>query len=163
MDEIRSCERCKYGPNMVACHMGKTGNLIFRESLSLEMNPFRPDPARDSTSAFLLNHNRMPCFQPRFIKKSDGVWVKVFAIVLMPVILAGMGFVMGIVPGLLLGLIGWHKAAAIIIPIIWCIGYIRQRSRNFGDVSWITFCVGGFGGLGFGIGIWFFGNITMRS
>ena len=66
MDEIRSCKRCKYSPNMVACHMGRTGNLTFRESLpeSFEINPFRPDPARDSTRAFLLNQNRMPCFEP---------------------------------------------------------------------------------------------------
>jgi len=66
VDEIRSCERCKYGANIVACHMGRTGNLTFIESLpeSLEVNPFRPDPARDSTRAFLLNHNQMPCFEP---------------------------------------------------------------------------------------------------
>jgi len=89
--------------------------------------------------------------------------MKVFASVLMPVVIAGIGFVTGIVPGLLLGLIGWHKAAAIIIPIIWCIGYIRQRRRNYGDVNWITFSVGSFGGLGLGIAIWFFGNITMRN
>jgi hypothetical protein len=89
--------------------------------------------------------------------------MKVFAIIFMPVITAGLGFVIGIVPGLLLGLIGWHKAATIIIPIIWCIGYIRQRSRNYGFVDWITFSVGGFGGLGLGIAIWFFGNITMSN
>jgi len=59
---------------MVACHMGRTGNLTFRESLSdlsLEINPLRPDPARDSTRAFLFNPNRMPCFQPRNNKESS--------------------------------------------------------------------------------------------
>ena len=89
--------------------------------------------------------------------------MKVFTVVLMPVVIAGVGFVIGIVPGLLLGLVGWHKAAAIIIPVIWCIGYIRQRRRNYGQGDWITFSVGGFGGLGLGIAIWFFGNLTMRS
>jgi len=85
---------------------------------------------------------------------------KVFAVILMPAIVAGLGFVIGIIPGLLLGLIEWHKVAAIIIPIIWCTGYIRQRRRNYGLVDWITFSVGGFGGLGLGLSIFFFGNIT---
>ena len=85
---------------------------------------------------------------------------KVFAVIFMPVIIAGLGFVIGIVPGLLLGLIEWHKVAAIIIPIIWCIGYIRQRRRNYGFIDWITFSVGGFGGLGLGLSIFVFGNIT---
>jgi hypothetical protein len=129
------------------------------------MNPFGPNPARDSTGAFLLSPDHMPCFAPQPVKKSDGVSVKVKGTValLTPIVAAGMGFLMGIVPGLLLGLLGWHEAAAIIIAVIWCIGYIRQRSKNYGDVGWITLCVGGFGGLGLGTAIWFFGSITMRS
>ena len=78
----------------------------------------------------------------------------------MAVAITGMGFVVGIIPGLLLGLIGWHTTVAFIMPMIWCLGYIRQRSRNYGRVDWITYSVGGLGGLGLGIGIWFFGNIT---
>jgi uncharacterized membrane protein len=85
---------------------------------------------------------------------------KVFAIMFMPVVITIMGAIMGIIPGLLLGLIEWHIAAAIILPIIWCFGYIRQRNRNYGFVDWITFSVGGFGGLGLGVSIFFFGNIT---
>lgn len=81
----------------------------------------------------------------------------------MAVVITGMGLVLGIVPGLLLGLIGWHTTTAIIMPIIWWTGYIRQRSRNYGHVDWITYSVGAFGGLGLGIGIWFFGNITLRG
>lgn len=167
MHEVRSCGRCMYGPNMLACHMGRTGNSVFRQSLSerLEMNPFRPNPARDSTGAFLQTPSQMPCFLPQSAESSDRASVQVKGIValLMPIVVASMGFVMGIVPGLLLGLIGWHEAAAIIIPVIWCIGYIRQRSRRYGDVGWTTFCVGGFGGLGLGIAIWFFGNVAMGS
>ncbi len=87
---------------------------------------------------------------------------KIPVMVLSPFVLAGFGFVLGIIPGLVLGLFKWHEPAAIIIPILWCIGYIRQRSQNYGFVDWITFCVGGFGGLGLGISIWFFGNITSR-
>ncbi|MFC2015018.1 hypothetical protein ACFLUP_03400 [Chloroflexota bacterium] len=80
--------------------------------------------------------------------------------ILMPLAILVMGFIIGILPGLLLGLLGWHKGAAVVISIVWAIGYLRQRGRNRGDVNWITFFVAVFGGVGVASSIWLFGNIT---
>ena len=70
------------------------------------------------------------------------------------------GFFLGIVPGLLLGLIDGHNVGAIVIPIIWTIGYVMQRGSKYKDVNWVTFCIAIFGGVGLGFSIWVFGNIT---
>lgn len=78
----------------------------------------------------------------------------------MPLAILAMGFIIGIVPGLLFGLLGWHKVAAAGISIVWAIGYVRQRARNRGDVNWITFCVAVFGAAGVAFSIWLFGSIT---
>ena len=85
---------------------------------------------------------------------------KVLAFVFLPFIPFALGFVIGILPGLLFGLPGWHKGAAVVIPIIWAIGYVKQRASNFGDANWVTFCMAVFGGLGLGFAVWLFGNIT---
>ena len=85
---------------------------------------------------------------------------KIVLILLMPISVAAIGFVIGIVPGLLLGLPGWHKTAAVVIPIVWAIGYVRQRASFRDDVNWITFCIAIFGGVGAGFSIWLFGDIT---
>ena len=80
--------------------------------------------------------------------------------ILLPLAILAMGFIIGIVPGLLFGLLGWHKVAAVVISIVWAIGYVGQRARNRGDVNWITFCVAVLGGAGVAFSIWLFGNIT---
>jgi drug/metabolite transporter (DMT)-like permease len=80
--------------------------------------------------------------------------------ILMPLALLVIGFIMGIIPGLLLGLLGWHKVAAVIISIVWAIGYILQRAITRRDVNWITFCVAILGGAGVALSIWLFGDIT---
>ena len=80
--------------------------------------------------------------------------------ILFPPAILAIGFIVGIVPGLLFGLLGWHKVAAVVISIVWAIGYVRQRARNYGHVDWITFCVAVFGGVGVAFSIWLFGNIT---
>ena len=85
---------------------------------------------------------------------------KVLASVFLPIAPFALGFIIGIIPGLLLGLPGWHKAGAVIAPIIWAVGYVNQRAKNFRDVSWITFSIALFGGAGLGISIWLFGDIT---
>lgn len=71
-----------------------------------------------------------------------------------------LGFVIGIVPGLLSGLVGWHKGVAIVLPIIWAIGYVSQRAKFYGDVDTITYSIAILGGSGFGASVWVFGNIT---
>lgn len=85
--------------------------------------------------------------------------IRVLGLILLPIGSFALGFVIGIVPGLLLGLPGWHEVAAVVIPIVWAIGYVKQRARNYGDVSWITFCIAVFGGGGIGFSIWLFGDI----
>lgn len=87
---------------------------------------------------------------------------KVFVIIGMPFLSTAIGFVIGIVPGLFLGWIGWWEGGAVIIPLIWAFGYISQRRRNYGFVDWITFAVGIFGGLGIGIAVFFFGNMIAK-
>jgi hypothetical protein len=70
------------------------------------------------------------------------------------------GFALGIIPGLLLGLPGWHGYGAVILPILWAVGYIKQREANYGDVNWITFSIAFDGGIGLGVSIWLFGTFT---
>ena len=76
------------------------------------------------------------------------------------VLVIGLGFLISIVPGLLFGLLGWHKVIAIALPSLWSVGYVLQRAKGFGDVSWITFTIAVLAGLGFGASCWIFGNIT---
>lgn len=84
----------------------------------------------------------------------------VLGFIVLPLAILALGFIIGIVPGLLLGLLGLHEIAAVIIPIVWAIGYVRQRARNRGDVNWITFSVAVLGGAGAAFSIWLFGSIT---
>ena len=71
-----------------------------------------------------------------------------------------LGFVTGIVPGLLSGLVGWHLVVAIVPPIIWAIGYVFQRARRHGDVSVITYSIAVMAAVGFGASVWVSGNVT---
>ena len=71
-----------------------------------------------------------------------------------------LGFVIGIIPGLLLGFPGWHRFIAIGLPILWALGYVKQREANYGDVNWITYSIAFGGGMGLGASIWFFGTLT---
>ena len=73
--------------------------------------------------------------------------MKVLASLIFPILVLAVGFVTGIIPGLLLGLLDWHEGAEIIVPFLWAIGYVKQRARNYGDVNWITLCVAIFGEL----------------
>lgn len=84
----------------------------------------------------------------------------VLGFIVMPFAFLALGFIVGIIPGLLLGLIGWQDSGAVIIPILWAYGHVKQRARNRGDVGWPTFCVAVLGGAGAAFSIWLFGNIT---
>ena len=44
------------------------------------------------------------------------------------------GFVLGIIPGLLLGLPEWHRIGAVLLPVLWAFAYLSQRSKGFGDI-----------------------------
>lgn len=70
-----------------------------------------------------------------------------------------LSFVIGIVPGLLFGLPGWHKPAAVVIAIIWVVGYVLQRA-GLGHMDWVVFWIALSGAFGLGFSIWFFGSIT---
>ena len=76
------------------------------------------------------------------------------------VLLTALGFVIGIIPGLLLGLLGLHQVGAIVLPALWAFGYVHQRARNYGDVGPITWGVAGFGALGLAISVWLLGSVT---
>lgn len=84
----------------------------------------------------------------------------ILGLLMLPIAPFALGFITGIVPGLLFGLPGWHEGAAVVIPIVWAVGYVGQRGRNYGDVNWVTLCIAVFGGVGIGLSIWLFGNIT---
>jgi hypothetical protein len=90
--------------------------------------------------------------------------VKVLAIAWLlfvpPLFVALFGALLGIIPGLVLGIPGWHRPAGIILAVIFALGYIKQRGRNYGDVNWVTYLIAIAGGLGLAASIWFFGAIT---
>jgi len=64
MSGIRSCEQCKYGPDFLACQMGKTGKPKSADSSNYEFNPFQ----ESLTSYYLHGSKNMPCFElePRY-------------------------------------------------------------------------------------------------
>ena len=70
------------------------------------------------------------------------------------------GFALGIIPGLLLGLPEWHRAGAVVLPVLWAFGYLGQRSKGFGDVRWVSYVIVAFGGAGLGLSVLTFGGIT---
>ena len=70
------------------------------------------------------------------------------------------GLVLGVIPGLILGFTGWHRHAAVILPIFWAVAFVKQREARNGDVNWITYSITFGGGIGLGISIWIFGTFT---
>jgi len=68
MSNIKSCDKCKYGPDIIACQMGKTGKQRSAESSNYEFNPFQESPIR----YYLSGSKNMPCFQPRS-NKHNGI------------------------------------------------------------------------------------------
>ena len=70
------------------------------------------------------------------------------------------GFVLGIIPGLLLGLPDWHRIGAVVLPVLWAFGYLGQRSKGFGDIRWVSYVIVASGGTGLGLAVWVFGGIT---
>ncbi len=85
---------------------------------------------------------------------------KMLGLVTLPVGGFATGFALGIIPGLLLGLPEWHRAGAIVLPVLWAFGYLGQKSKGFGDIRWVSYVVVGFGGGGLGLSVWTFGSIT---
>ena len=71
-----------------------------------------------------------------------------------------VGFLLGIIPGLRLGLPGWHESGSVILGFIFAFGYISQRRINFGDVNWLTYLIATCGGLGVFMSVWIFGSFT---
>ena len=70
------------------------------------------------------------------------------------------GFVLGIVPGLLLGLPAWHRIGAFVLPVLWAFGYLGQRSKGFGNVRWVAYVIVASRGTGLGLAVWVFGSVT---
>ena len=85
---------------------------------------------------------------------------KMLGLVTLPVGGFATGFALGIIPGLLLGLPEWHRAGAVVLPVLWAFGYLGQRSKGFGDIRWVSYVVVAFGGGGLGVSVWTFGGIT---
>gem|GEM_PF-5765063 len=86
--------------------------------------------------------------------------VRLIRLILLPAGSLGLGFVTGIVPGLLLGLLGWHTVGAILGPILSVFLYVNQRARRHGGVDWVAYAIAVFMGLGLGFSIWAFGNVV---
>ena len=70
------------------------------------------------------------------------------------------GFVLGIIPGLLLGLPEWHQTGAFVLPVLWTFGYLGQRSKGFGNIRFVSYVIVASGGTGLGLAVWVFGGIT---
>ena len=85
---------------------------------------------------------------------------KMLGLVTLPVGGFATGFALGIIPGLLLGLPEWHRAGAVVLPVLWAFGYLGQRSKGFGDIRWVSYVVVATGGGGLGLSVWTFGSIT---
>ena len=66
----------------------------------------------------------------------------------------------GIIPGLLLGIPGWHRPGGVLLGAIWAFGYLKQRGQSYGDVNWVTYPLSFGGGVGLVASIWFFGSLT---
>ncbi|MCH8974127.1 MAG: hypothetical protein IH869_03525 [Chloroflexi bacterium] len=85
---------------------------------------------------------------------------KMLGLVTLPAGGFATGFALGIIPGLLLGLPEWHRAGAVVLPVLWAFGYLGQRSKGFGDVRWVSYVIVAFGGAGLGLSVLTFGGIT---
>ena len=85
---------------------------------------------------------------------------KMLGLVTLPAGGFATGFALGIIPGLLLGLPEWHRAGAVVLPVLWAFGYLGQRSKGFGDIRWVSYVVVAFGGAGLGLSVLTFGGIT---
>jgi hypothetical protein len=80
--------------------------------------------------------------------------------VLLGLLGTAIGFAVGVVPGLVLGLVGLHRVGAVVLPLLWAGGYVRQRRANYGEGGPITWAMAGFGACGFGTSVWLLGSIT---
>ena len=58
MSRVRSCERCKYGPDLLRCQMDRTGKRVRRD---LQIDWLRPSPGGNR----LHNPEQMFCFEPK--------------------------------------------------------------------------------------------------
>jgi hypothetical protein len=91
--------------------------------------------------------------------EADPVWtpVTVSILVVLPLL---VGFLVGIAPGLLLGLAGIHGVMAIVTPIVFAGWYIWSRSRRMRQMNVVMVTIGIVGGIGIGISIWLFGTLS---
>ena len=92
--------------------------------------------------------------------RSDGFHWRIIGVILLAIVPTAIGFILGIVPGLVLGFLDWHEGGAVVIALIWGVGYVTQRSKGFGDANYVTVLIAAFGGLGLWSSVWLFGNIT---
>ena len=67
---------------------------------------------------------------------------------------------LGIIPGLLLGIPEWHKVGAVVLSLLWAIGVVVLRPAYLGEGTLSTLMVVFGGGIGLGGSVWFFGSVT---
>ena len=91
--------------------------------------------------------------------EADSNWSPVTISVLVGLPLV-VGFLVGIAPGLLLGLAGIHGVMAIVTPIVFAGWYVWSRSRRMGQMNAVMVTIGIVGGIGIGISIWLFGTLS---
>lgn len=89
----------------------------------------------------------------------DSSWTPVTVSILVGLPLI-VGFLVGIAPGLLLGLAGIHGVMAIVTPVVFAGWYIWSRARRMGQMNVVMVTIGMVGAIGIGLSIWFFGSIT---
>jgi ABC-type antimicrobial peptide transport system permease subunit len=91
--------------------------------------------------------------------EADPVWTPVTISVLVGLPLI-VGFLIGIAPGLLLGLAGIHGVMAIVTPVVFAGWYVWSRSRRMGQINMVMVIIGIVGAIGIGVSIWLFGTLT---
>ena len=71
-----------------------------------------------------------------------------------------LSFVLGIIPGFLLGIFGWHEDGAWVLGIIYALGYRMQRQVKYGGITLLTYPTAVVGGVGLGVSVRIFGALT---
>ena len=70
------------------------------------------------------------------------------------------GAILGIIPGLLLGLPSWHQCGALILSGLWALGFLMLGLLSAGPIRVATILVAVGGAVGLGSSVWYFGELT---
>lgn len=70
------------------------------------------------------------------------------------------GFVLGLIPGLLLGLVGWHRIGSVAVALVWGLIYLRMKSSMSDLPSGLRLVVAVSTASGLGASVYLLGGIV---